>query len=662
MKILSKTDIILALSWLAAFGLSLPLIEPYEFSRLGAYCMIALFAVIGIGRELAGPGLVVSRSPVMAGVLSLWGLALLSLFWTPAPTITLIAFADLTLFVAGFVIFASGRGIFRTMLPMMPTTYLILCGLAVWALLQYFVFHQFLVKGNVYHPFADANAFAALLMLGFFPIFGWVIASVGKKTGIGAAVIAALLLAGIILIGGRGVFLLTLAGIVVTLFLCRGMARRNIGLIAVVLFAGVLAFAAQYLGFQTRPGVLERSALLLQGDDTSVTSRLDLFAATWAIIRDHIWTGTGFGTFFLYYPEYRLVSETGSAGLMAHNDLLQYWAELGVLGAILLLVVFGGAFLRMGKVLCRRGPESGERAICLGLFMGSGLVGLHSLMTFNLYVASVLCLLGPVFGLWLRYSGLALGEVGRKIALPAAWPRMAGYALVALPAILLIFFLQGFLLSHYYVKQAQASVIEGDLTRFSELTARASRVGFGMNGQPFVLAASVPIGIVQHNPDLESAIKAQMAAQAGSYLDKAEAANPRMVAIYYNRGMVARYGLGEEQAARDWFTHALRLNPRHIPSRMVLADMLYQSGEREEAVRVLDAGLDWPYHIHDPEEYYTMAMMIAVDAGDEDVMARAARKLNAWRNLYNREYGKAQKTGPAQVPPAISVDGGAPIR
>ena len=63
-------------------------------------------------------------------------------------------------------------------------------------------------------------------------------------------------------------------------------------------------------GSRVEAPVTERAAQLLNPGNESVGSRLALWKATWAMIHDHAALGTGYGTFYLFYPQYRLPGDT----------------------------------------------------------------------------------------------------------------------------------------------------------------------------------------------------------------------------------------------------------------------------------------------------------------------------------------------------------------
>ncbi len=641
MKIFRITDIVMAASWLLAFILSLPLIEPQALSRLGAVVCMAVFAAAGLGRELAGPGLQAPRTPLFWVLPLLWLLALASVVWSVAPMETFIAFATLGLAVLGFVLFASGRGVFRMLIPLAPALYVVLALLAVWAVVQRFFLPDMLVNHGVRHPFANPNNYASLLMLGFFPLLGLLLSAAKPRVIQACIVLSSILLAGIVSIGGLTVMALTAAGFAFMVFVCRGRTAAQRKNLLVIALAGLLVWGLTYVmpadpSAQGRdaPARLESFAL---HKDQSWEARRAIWRSTMEIIRDNGLMGSGYGTYYLFYPQYRLPADQSSSGMMAHNDLLQSWAEMGFIAPLLLLVLYIGAVCRHMHLLSRVPVHSGERALCSGLFTAAGLVAINAMVNFDLYTAPILCLLGLVLGLWLRYTALALGEPAVALKLPASVPPIGGWAVAILPLALLAFGAQGFLRSEYHTVRAQQEAMAGDLRAFDHHANMAISTSFGQNAQPFVMGAGIPAGILQNTKGLSPDVRMELIRNADALLDQAEARNPRVVGIYYNRALVALYGRGDKDAAQNLLRHALTLSPGHMPSRMMLASMLDENGNEDEAMSLLAEGLDRPPIAQNPESFYLMTAGMAMKQKKPDIREKAMALLGAWKSRFQAE-------------------------
>lgn len=119
--------------------------------------------------------------------------------------------------------------------------------------------------------------------------------------------------------------------------------------------------------------------------------RLEIWRATWHLIKDHPVAGVGFGGYWAALPEY-YDSSGGWTVREAHNDYLELLASGGIIGAGLGLW-FGFLLLkRAGKQLQSVDPF--RRAACFGASVGLFGVACHSLVDFGLHITvnSLVCI------------------------------------------------------------------------------------------------------------------------------------------------------------------------------------------------------------------------------------------------------------------------------
>ena len=112
------------------------------------------------------------------------------------------------------------------------------------------------------------------------------------------------------------------------------------------------------------------------------------------MIGDFPLTGTGLGTFAFVYPAYE--KETIYAVLIhAHNDWLEYFSELGLIGMFFLLggvlFLFVQSFM-MWKI--RRNAEI--KGLGLGGLVAMMVLGVHSIMDFNLHIPANMLLFAVI--------------------------------------------------------------------------------------------------------------------------------------------------------------------------------------------------------------------------------------------------------------------------
>jgi O-antigen ligase len=130
-------------------------------------------------------------------------------------------------------------------------------------------------------------------------------------------------------------------------------------------------------------------------------ARVRVWLDTFALVASHPVTGCGFGAFSASYPLVRS-AEIRHFFAHAHNDPLQWLAEGGVVGLVLLLLIL---IPLIGVVVRAIGGAKGT--IAVGFATGLVAIALHGLVDFNLHIpsnaATAAVLAGALLGLpWKR--------------------------------------------------------------------------------------------------------------------------------------------------------------------------------------------------------------------------------------------------------------------
>lgn len=174
----------------------------------------------------------------------------------------------------------------------------------------------------------------------------------------------------------RQLYALGLMPVILAVFLTFSRGALFLGVSAAVLFLAAMKSRkalAMALGLVLVAMVLlipltglERFSSLLNLESGTGFLRLQLWAATVDMLRDHPITGVGLDNFLYQYPRYiRPGAEIEPDLSHPHNLLLHWWVSLGVLGVVALIWMLI-AFFRMGfRLLLGVGQES--RTMLLGL-------------------------------------------------------------------------------------------------------------------------------------------------------------------------------------------------------------------------------------------------------------------------------------------------------
>ena len=157
---------------------------------------------------------------------------------------------------------------------------------------------------------------------------------------------------------------------------------------------GVLPFIFVLLPTQE---LVARFADLAATEEVSKDTRVRIWQETLHATSDYRWAGCGIGAYEQWLYQYKTAAPVNTVDF-AHNDYLQIFAELGVIGTGLVAVLVGWILWRLLFVVVgMRGRENWHMA--LGLFGAIVMLGLHGLADFNLYIpanAAALAWLGGI--------------------------------------------------------------------------------------------------------------------------------------------------------------------------------------------------------------------------------------------------------------------------
>jgi O-antigen ligase len=212
--------------------------------------------------------------------------------------------------------------------------------------------------------------------------------------------------------------LLVGAAVVMALAVLLSNSRSGLAILvlSVFLFLGFSVVAYSRTGFRqpwvgrtVRAAFLGVAALALVVGAGSTIRRFGLdnllhedrpqyWANTLRMVGDYPLFGTGLGTFAAAYGAYEDANLSEMRLVHAHNDYLEYLAELGVAGAVLLVGIV--LTVAVSAYLAWRGRRNAQaRALALGGMVSLAGMGLHAVTDFNLHIPAnmvlftvVLCL------------------------------------------------------------------------------------------------------------------------------------------------------------------------------------------------------------------------------------------------------------------------------
>ncbi|RLC47622.1 MAG: hypothetical protein DRH57_03720 [Candidatus Cloacimonadota bacterium] len=123
----------------------------------------------------------------------------------------------------------------------------------------------------------------------------------------------------------------------------------------------------------------------------TVIFRERIYISTYDYIKDNLWIGTGLGTFAAYYPKYRQndYKLVGQEDIISHphNEFLEIWAETGMIGlTIFILILIGIVYLFFKKLKHLSGEA---KYFLLASFLSFSLLIIHNLFTITMRQSAI---------------------------------------------------------------------------------------------------------------------------------------------------------------------------------------------------------------------------------------------------------------------------------
>ncbi|MFA5593450.1 MAG: O-antigen ligase family protein [Micavibrio sp.] len=613
---MTQNKIILpAALWLLAFSASLFTASAWQL-QLFSLCVLAMFgwALMLLGQKLKD-GWEIARSPVLWFAGAFWLLVMASILWSEVKPVSLMAACYFSVFPLTFftLVIAGSPELFRKLACVLAY---IIGALALWAVIQFFFLNTYFM-GQARHPLNDPSSLGAVFSMALFGAFGWIVLAKEKRERGAAIILACLVLCGMMATVARGPVFAALPALALFVWLLWPRVKAHGRSFMMVALCGLAFYGVMQTGAHKRYDLGERlfgTMRFYEGDVSN--NRLNIWRGAAEIVKERPWLGTGTGTFFLYYPEHRKAEEHTGA-LLVHNDPLQFWVELGILGPLLFYGFVLAALARTWRALKASAaqkeeePESANRIILVTCFTALAAMVAHSHVSFNHYNIMMLMLSGFALAVWFLTAGELLKEQKKRLELPAFLSPPAAKILLAAPFALLAWLYTGIVAGEYFVNRARDDLFKEQMFEFAENINAAGRVSNGMNYRAYLLAVNVPLAILEHNtPKLSAEHQRNLYGQVVSYMDAVERLNPRDPSALYYRALVQTMvdeGVVPDgtKPPEDYYREAIKRDPAYLGARMGLYRLLRAQGADEQSLlAVMEGGAGFLYTLPIAAEYY----------------------------------------------------------
>lgn len=555
-------------------------------------------------------------------LLVLW--SALAIGWSSVPYLSVI---DLGITGSGLAAYLVWRTLLATPASRPPLAYA-LGGLALVIAVTMLV--QAGLGQRPMATFLNPNSAAGFLNLLWPTAAAIVVAGGGSRRTNGALLaLTALLVFAVGLDGSRaaGIGALVALAVIVAAGRCfTGRWRPVLTVAAVVIAALAAAHTANLLGFGGRgEGLAGRLASLGDPGDAG-SSRWPIWRATWALIQQAPWLGHGPGTFFQAYAPHRLPAD-GTAGFFAHNDYLQYLAERGLPGLLLLLALaVGSAWLYLRGLRARAAVTNPIMWIAAAAALAGAAV--HALFSYNLHVMPFMI----VFGIAIAALETAVPSPS-GLRLPVHTIRTRLVPAVTLIAVLSVSVLHLALAGATYrftVSAAEHVSAESyDLASQDYATARrlwdAPDPAWGGH-------ADLYRGVLERLPAEREGLRRSAKDEGLRLVDGARDRNPLRADTPAIRGELLLQAPGRDvEAAQAAFERALGLDPRSVRARLNLARLHRDAGRTDEASALIDAGLALNWGRRDPLPLMRFGLALRRSGGDREGAEGLERRIREQR-------------------------------
>jgi O-antigen ligase/Tfp pilus assembly protein PilF len=354
--------------------------------------------------------------------------------------------------------------------------------------------------------------------------------------------------------------------------------------------------------------VIERLETLTHGQDAPDWQlRRAAWSGTIDLIRDHLFLGTGPGTFATAFTPYRPVG-VNARFLHTHNDYLHSISEAGILTAGIILWLIVAAFWS-GIRKIRATNSRLTLGITLGSLSGIAAITLHSVVDFNLHIMANAILLTVLAGLLMSLSNpsdpgeagedAVLSQIRNSQSLAQSAPGRAAIRNILTFAVLLFFATGSY---HLY------RMFMGDYC-----ITQAKEIEKGKEWNTAIPAYRKAIEYVPGNPEYhflfgefylrfakaanDRALKEMLLEKAWHELEKARKGSPRDASTYLALAQAseAMWGLRStgpteqkdsmSSRTEEYYRTAVSLYPNSTEYRYLFARYYKRAGKPDEALR-----------------------------------------------------------------------------
>lgn len=432
------------------------------------------------------------------------------------------------------------------------------------------------VPDNMRPPslFANPNTFAALIVAVLLPLQYLFLAegpALSKKWIKTVAGLFLCLMLGALVLSASRIALIGYIGLsAIQIFLLRDHLRRHDDFawryVASAVFTCVVV---NLIG-----GGIAQERFRIIAEPMSYSERLLVWETAWKSFEAQNLLGAGFGALHVPYAALRGYDDT-TYGQFAHSDVLQYLVELGPIGLLLALSVFG-SFMWMTVARWREGFKNAKNATWFAaVSFGILVTALASAVTYLLYLPIIVLVTAMLFGLWAALY----------------WCEAEPLPQTKHPVAALLFLAAVTLLSAMHLSARLTYMADRDLRRFSlerhyVWNLWAGYLSFDINPQVLIEWSDVLLSKASQDKNQKEL------ASIDQTLDRLERLQPSLPSLWLMRARLVLVNGDADGAERD-LKQALALDPTFLPARVMLGRLYSETGRDAEIAPLYEEGLKY---------------------------------------------------------------------
>jgi tetratricopeptide (TPR) repeat protein len=307
-----------------------------------------------------------------------------------------------------------------------------------------------------------------------------------------------------------------------------------------------------------------------------------MWSGTFKMIRDAPLLGTGVGSWQWFYQRHkdpRIRSEPD----YTHNDYLNLTSDYGLVGAGIMLVVFG-CFFRHAWRVARAGQTSEQRAFAAGAMTSVIAILAHSWFDFNLHIPSNALLLAGILGFT-----AAIADPARRVPdkpAPPASRYILGAAMIGICVLGVRFFVPT-LLAYHHTDLGNGAKIALNYTAAFAHYERASALD-PTYPKPHIKVGEIHLSSANwRRAPAKANERREFAHKAVQAYERALALNPYQAFVLANKGRAHELA-GEDELALQSYQRAIAIAPCNAYAHYLLGCYYREHGEEEKALEAFD--------------------------------------------------------------------------